>query len=244
MKICIVTIATGRYIQFVEKLLDKITEHFLVDHDIHCLLFTDNDMDEVSENIKVSQIEHKPWPEPALKKYNYINSEREYLKEFDYVYLFDADIDIVYPVGEEVMDDMVGVLHPWKILEDKSVYPYEGRKESTAYVSDSDRDKYYAAAFTGGKSKNFLKMAEIISARVLEDEENGIIAVWHDESHLNKYFNEYPPRDLPPSYMFPEELMGNESYPWKPKIVAVNKDAFDTSFNDEKKQMGQYGNIG
>jgi histo-blood group ABO system transferase len=243
MKVCIVTIATGRYIQFVEKLLNKVTEHFLTNHDIHCLLFTDNDMDEVSDNIKVSQIEHKPWPEPALKKYNYIYSEREYLKGFDYVYLFDADIDIVDTVDEEVMKDLVGVLHPWKILEDKSVYPYEGRKNSTAYVSDSDRDKYYAAAFTGGKSKNFLKMAEIISARVSEDEGNGIIAVWHDESHLNKYFNENPPVDLPPSYMFPEELMGNDRYPWKPKIVAVNKDAFDTSFNDEKKQMGQYGKI-
>lgn len=243
MKICIVTIATGRYIQFVENLLNKVDEFFLNGHDISCLLFTDNNLEEVSDNVKVSKIIHKPWPEPALKKYNYIYSEKEYLKQFDYYYLFDADVDIVAPVGEEVLQDLVGVLHPWKILEDKSVYPYESRKQSTAYVSDEQRNRYYAAAFVGGKTENFLKMAEVISERVSEDEKNNIIAVWHDESHLNKYFNENPPTDLSPSYMFPEELIGNRQYPWQPKIVAINKNAFDTSFNQEKIDMGQYGNL-
>lgn len=243
MKICIITIATGRYIQFVENLLDKIDEFFLNGHEINCLLFTDNDLDEVSDNIKVSKIQHKPWPEPALKKYNYIFSENEYLKDFDYLYLFDADVDLVDTVGEEVLQDLVGVLHPWKILEDKLVYPYEKREQSTAYVSDEHHNKYYAAAFVGGKSENFLKMSEVISSRVEEDEKNNIIAVWHDESHLNKYFNENHPTDLSPSYMFPEELMRNSQYPWKPKIVAINKNAFDKSFNQEKIDMGQYGNI-
>lgn len=243
MKICIVTIATGRYIQFVENLLDKVDEFFLNGHDINCLLFTDNELEEVSDNIKVSKIDHKPWPEPALKKYNYIYSEKEYLQQFDYFYLFDADVDIIAQVGEEVLRDLVGVLHPWKILEDKSVYPYEQRKQSTAYVSDEQRNKYYAAAFVGGKTENFLRMSEVISQRVSEDEKNNIIAVWHDESHLNKYFVENPPVDLSPSYMFPEELIGVQGYPFEPKIVAINKNAFDKSFNQEKIDMGQYGNI-
>lgn len=243
MKICVITIATGRYIQFVEKLLDSIENNFLVDHDINCLLFTDNDLEETSDNIKVSKIEHKVWPEPALKKYNYISSEKEYLKNFDYVYLFDADVYFVDKVGEEVFEDLIGVLHPYKILEDKTVYPYEPRKESTAYVSDEKRDKYYAAAFVGGKSESFLKLASVISERVIQDEKNNIIAVWHDESHLNKYFNENPPVSLSPSYMFPEELINHPNYPWKPKIIAVNKDAFDISFNQEKRELNQYGNI-
>lgn len=59
MKICVITIATGRYIQFVEKLLESIENNFLVGHDISCLLFTDNDLEEASDNIKVSKIEHK-----------------------------------------------------------------------------------------------------------------------------------------------------------------------------------------
>ena len=203
MKICILTIATNKYIQFVERFLDNVAENFLTDHDIKCLLFTDQEV-ETSDNVKVSQIGHKPWPEPALKKYNYINSESEYLKDFDYLYLFDADVGIVDKVGEEVLQDLIGVLHPYKFFEPKDIYPYEKRKESTAYVADENHDKYYAAAFVGGKTKNFLEMAKVISSRVEEDERNGIIAKWHDESHLNKYFNENPPTALSPSYMFPE----------------------------------------
>jgi histo-blood group ABO system transferase len=243
MKICVITIATGRYIQFVEKLLESIENNFLEGHEISCLLFTDNDVEEVSDNIKVSKIEHKIWPEPALKKYNYIYSEREFLQNFDYAYLFDADVYFVDKVSDEVLEDLVGVLHPYKIMEDKSVYPYESRKESTAYVDDVNKDKYYAAAFTGGKVENFLQMAKVISERVSVDEKNDIIAVWHDESHLNKYFNECPPVALSPSYMFPEELINYPNYPWKPKLIAVNKDAFDTSFNQEKRDLNQYGNI-
>ena len=237
MKICILTIATSKYIQFVERLLDNIEENFLNGHEIKCLLFTDHEV-ETSDNVKVSQIGHKPWPEPALKKYNYINSESEYLKDFDYLYLFDADVGIVDTVGEEVLQDLVGVLHPYKFFEDKKVYPYEKRKQSTAYVADENHNKYYAAAFVGGKSENFLQMAKIISERVEEDERNSIIAKWHDESHLNKYFNENPPTDLSPSYMFPGDLRDPSEYPFKPKIVALAK---DPSFNQEKINIGQYG---
>ena len=236
MKICIITVATNRYIQFVGRLLDDIEENFLNGHDIKCLLFTDQDV-ETSDNIKVSNIEHKVWPEPALKKYNYISSESEYLKNFDYLYLFDSDVGIVDSVGEEVLRDLVGVLHPYKIFEQKQTYPYEKRKESTAYISDDMHDKYYAAAFVGGKSDNFLKMAKTISKRVSADEKNNIIAKWHDESHLNKYFNENPPTALSPSYMFPEELIGHPQYPFEPKIVALKK---ESSFNQEKINMGQY----
>jgi histo-blood group ABO system transferase len=236
MKICIVTIATNKYIQFVERLLNDVDQYFLNGHDIECLLFTDHEV-EASDNVKVSQISHKPWPEPALKKYNYINSQSEYLKKFDYIYLFDSDVGILDNVGDEVLQELVGVLHPYKIMESKEIYPYEKRKQSTAYISDENHNRYYAAAFVGGKSQNFLKMSKIISERVDQDEKNGIIAKWHDESHLNKYFNENPPVSLSPSYMFPEELIGHPQYPFEPKIVALKK---ESSFNQEKINMGQY----
>jgi hypothetical protein len=60
MKICILTIATNKYIQFVERLLDNIEENFLNGHEIECLLFTDHEV-EASDNVRVCQIDHEPW---------------------------------------------------------------------------------------------------------------------------------------------------------------------------------------
>ena len=53
MKICILTIATNKYIQFVERLYDNIHDNFLNDHHIECLLFTEHDV-ETSDNVRVS----------------------------------------------------------------------------------------------------------------------------------------------------------------------------------------------
>jgi len=76
MKICILTIATNKYIQFVEKLYDNIEEHFLNGHEIEGIIFTEHEV-ETSDNIKISQIEHEPWPVPTLKRYNYFMKEAE-----------------------------------------------------------------------------------------------------------------------------------------------------------------------
>ena len=62
MKICILNIATNKYIQFVEQLLESVEENFLNGHDISALVFTDHEIEEVSDNVKISQIEHQPWP--------------------------------------------------------------------------------------------------------------------------------------------------------------------------------------
>ena len=55
MKIVILTIATNKYLQFVEKLYNDIAEKFCTDCEINCLLFTDHEV-ETSENVRVNQI--------------------------------------------------------------------------------------------------------------------------------------------------------------------------------------------
>ncbi len=67
-------------------------------------------------------------------------------------------------------------------------------------------------------------MAEVISDRVSKDLENGVVALWHDESHMNRYLIDNPPStSLTPSYCFAEEQMSNLQYPYKPKIIALKK---------------------
>ena len=58
MKICILNIATNKYIQFVEQLLESVEENFLNGHDISALVFTNHEMEETSDNVKILSLIH------------------------------------------------------------------------------------------------------------------------------------------------------------------------------------------
>ena len=192
MKILILTIATNKYIQFVERLYDNIADNFLKGHDMECLLFTDHDV-EASSNVRVSKIEHEDWPMPTLKRYNYFVKEKEYISQFDYCYYFDIDMGIVQEVGDEVLSDLVGTMHPYQTFSPKEQRTYDRNPNSLACVNRGDEgDYYYAGGFNGGSTKEFLKMSEVIADRVTKDLEKDVIALWHDESHMNRYMIDNP----------------------------------------------------
>lgn len=224
MKICILTIATNKYIQFVERLLDNIEENFLNGHEIQCLLFTDHEV-ETSDNVRVCQIDHEPWPMPTLKRYNYFVKENEFISQFDYCFYFDVDMGIVDNVGDEVLSDLVATMHPYQSFYPKEERSYDRNEKSLAYVPVGEEGElYYAGGFNGGSTKRFLEMAEVLADRVTRDLDNGVIALWHDESQMNRYLIDNPPTlSLTPSYCFAEEHMGNPNYPYEPKIIALKK---------------------
>ena len=225
MKILILTIATNKYIQFVERLYDNIEEKFLNGHEIQGLLFTEHEV-ETSDNIKVSQIDHELWPMPTLKRYNYFVKEKDYISQFDYCYYFDVDMGIVSEVGDEVLSDLVATMHPYQSFYPKDQRSYDRNPQSLAYVPVGEEgENYYAGGFNGGSTKRFLEMAEVLADRVTKDLENGVIALWHDESQMNRYLIDNPPtKSLTPSYVFPEEQMYNSEYPYDAKIIALKKD--------------------
>ena len=224
MKICILTIATNKYIQFVERLYNNLEENFLNGHELECLLFTEHDV-ETSDNVKVSKIDHEPWPMPTLKRYNYFVKEKEYISKFDYCYYFDVDMGIVEKVGDEVLGDLVATMHPYQSLYPKESRSYDRNPNSLAFVPlGEEGENYYAGGFNGGKTECFLKMAEVIADRVNQDLEKDVIALWHDESQMNRYLIDNPPTlSLTPTYCFAEEQMGNPNYPYEPKIIALKK---------------------
>jgi len=224
MKICILTIATNKYIQFVERLYNNLEENFLNGHELECLLFTEHDV-ETSDNVKVSKIDHEPWPMPTLKRYNYFVKEKEYISKFDYCYYFDVDMGIIEKVGDEVLGDLVATMHPYQSLYPKESRSYDRNPNSLAFVPPGEEgENYYAGGFNGGKTECFLKMAEVIADRVNQDLEKDVIALWHDESQMNRYLIDNPPTlSLTPTYCFAEEQMGNPNYPYEPKIIALKK---------------------
>lgn len=227
MKICILNIATNKYIQFVEQLLNSVEENFLNGHEVSALVFTNHEIEEVSENVKISQIEHEPWPIPTLKRYHYFVKEKEYISQFDYCFYMDVDMRIEDKVGDEILGDLVATQHPGFWFKSPDEFSYERREQSTAYVPYGTGKMYYAGGFNGGKPEHFLKMSETIVENVEKDFENGIVAVWHDESHMNRYLVNNPPTlELTPSYCYPEAVRFNPmgwNVPFEPKIVALEK---------------------
>ncbi len=225
MKICILTIATNKYLQFVEKLYDDIAEKFLPDAEVNCLLFTDHEIEETSENVRVHYIDHEPWPMPTLKRYNYFVKEKDFILEHDYCFYFDADMRIDAPVGEEVLSDLVATQHGYQSFAEKKDMSFERRPQSLACVPYGEEgETYFAGGFNGGKTIKFMEMSEVIADRVNKDLEKDIVALWHDESHMNRYMIDNPPTlALNPEYCYAEEFIGTD-YPFQePKIIALKK---------------------
>lgn len=72
-------------------------------------------------------------------------------------------------------------------------------------------------------------MAEVLADRVTKDLDNGVIALWHDESQMNRYLIDNPPTlSLEPSYCYPEPALKNPegwivTKYYNPKILALDK---------------------
>ena len=192
--------------------------------EIDCLLFTDHEIEETSDNVRVHYIDHEPWPMPTLKRYNYFVKEKDYILEHDYCFYLDADMRIDAPVGEEVLSDLVATQHGYQSMHPKEQMSYDRNPECLAYVAPGDEVTYYAGGFNGGKTTKFMEMAEVIADRVNKDLEKDIIALWHDESHMNRYMIDNPPTlALNPEYCYAEEFIGTQ-YPFQnPKIIALKK---------------------
>ena len=98
-------------------------------------------------------------------------------------------------------------------------FPYEEDPRSTASISSEEGECYYAGGFTGGTAEAYLGMSEALRQRIDEDLAKDLIAVWHDESHLNRYFLDNEPTRLDPGYCYPERWR----MPFKRRLLALDK---------------------
>ena len=138
----------------------------------------------------------------------------------------DVDMGFIAPVGDDVLGELCLTKHVLSYqTRDCNYWSYDRNPNSTAYVPFGDGVNYYAGGFNGGSSKTFMKMAETISKNVLADEEKGIVAEWHDESHMNRYAIDNPPDNiLPLAYCCPDWKDKLDFEKIQPKILALNKD--------------------
>jgi len=221
MKIGLIVIATGKYVEFLPHFVESARKFFFHEYDVTINLFSDREST-VSDRTNSFFLAAKPWPYPTLRRYHAIHEQRKVLCSFDYLFYCDVDMRFVFPVGEEALPDsesgLVGTEHPGFFGGRRGTF--ERRIESTAYVPEDEGIHYFAGGFNGGTSAAFLNMSGLIKERVDHDLNNKIISVWHDESHLNRYFVDHPPKMLDPGYCYPESW----NIPFKKRILALDKD--------------------
>lgn len=94
---------------------------------------------------------------------------------------------------------------------------------------------YVAGGLNGGKQAAFLAMCETLANNIQRDQDNNIMAIWHDESHLNRYIATHSQyKLLDPSYLYPEGW----KLPFEAKILVREKsNYFDVDdFKGYKKE--------
>jgi histo-blood group ABO system transferase len=218
MKIGLLIIATNKYIQFLQPLIESADNHFLKNQEVTYFIFSNKDINiNSNRNIVKIDVEHKDWPWMTLGRYKIFSENSNILSSMDYLYYCDVDMKFEGGVGDEILSERVATQHP-------GYYDRRGTPEtnplSLACVFPHEEMQYFAGGFNGGSSQEYLKMANKISENIDIDYSKNIIAVWHDESHMNRYFiDNKPTKILDPSYCYPESW----SIPFDRKLLALDK---------------------
>lgn len=232
MKIAVCFIGTGKYLNFLPQYYQNIHKYFLPNDEKTFLVFTDGEGD-FPEDVKLYYQEHLEWPYITLNRFKIILKAEDEIKKHDWFVFIDADALVVSSISsEEFFNDSklyFGVHHPCHFLKmtphDKFPGSLETNPSSNACVAEnSNFSVYYQGCVWGGKVPEVLNLIKELNLRIQDDLSRNVIATWHDESHLNKYFIENSEfvNTLGSEYAYPEVF--SEYCEFEPKIVHLSKD--------------------
>jgi hypothetical protein len=181
--------------------------------------------------ITCHKIDSLKWPEATLYRYKLISEEAESLTE-DYLMHLDADMLFKEEFGRDLRpldweNGIALVAHPgfWRpagfgrvrfYLSNPKIFlidlvsylkvgglgSWSQDLSSLAYVERHNRREYVCGGVWMGSRLSFLDMVSSLHNSVSNDEERGVMAIWHDESHLNKWASKNLHTTLTPRYCF------------------------------------------
>lgn len=213
LKIGIFYIVTGRYTAFWPEFIESFAKKFLPGTQRKIYLFSDAGeaffRQGVPEGIELSyhEIEHQPWPFMTLMRYHLFMQYYEEWKACDYVFFINSTYIFYKTVGTEILPGaehgyLVAAEHRQSVRRKPERYTYDRNPASKAYIPYGQGTHYYAGGFNGGTVPAFKALCESIMQATDEDLSKDIIALWHDESHLNKYLLDKNIKVLPPTYVW------------------------------------------
>jgi histo-blood group ABO system transferase len=242
-------IATNKYIKFVEPLITSIKTNFLPKTNLQVFLFSN--IDEQKETLealgnqriklKYISIEHQPWPMMTLLRYEIFLKAQEFITEdIDHLFYLDVDMLVCSEVKEKEIllqnKGLIATAHPGFFDKPKEMWTFENSPKSLACITKQNEidwcvNYYFAGGFQGGTTEEYLEAVKTMSTNIQTDLKNNIVAMWHDESHWNRYCATNKLRKiLHPGFCYPE----SQQLPFQKKIVALDKN--HTEMRKEEQQ--------
>lgn len=214
----ILYIATGRYITLWKEFYKSAELHFLRDCRKHYFIFTDSPKIYASdmESVHIFRQEKLGWPYDTLMRFDIFLKAEKQLQQMDYLYFFNANMQFIAPIERKDFflgrsgQELLGVIHPGFWDKSPHEFTYDRNPNSRACMALDEGERYYMGSLNGGSSQAFLELIHELASRTHEDLKDEVIALWHDESHLNRYFWEHRERVcfVSKEYATPEEWVG------------------------------------
>lgn len=210
MNIGILYICTGKYDRFFKNFFESCEKHFLPNTNKKYFVWTDSN-DSIFNHEKILKINQVKlgWPFDTLMRFHMFASIKEQIKQQDFLFFFNANMLII----DNITDNMIlpsnkdnwlsAVLHS-AFFNTGVRGTFESREASKAYISPIENPLYFQGCLFGGRSTELIDLIEECKNNIQHDLDKNIIAVWHDESHMNKFFSKQIPKTLHPGFAYPE----------------------------------------
>lgn len=221
-------ICTGRYHIFWEEFYRSAESFFCPDNPKQYFVFTDAQMPSMPSNVRVIHQQRLGWPDDTLKRFHIFKKAYPFLDNIDYLFFFNANMSFRNKVRPaEILpteaEGLVAVIHPY-YYEGPGNAPFETNPASTASIKSGQAKHYLQGCLNGGTKSAYVQMVDTLQQCVDKDEANGLMAVWHDESHLNRYLAESGHyKVLHSGFAKPE---GRQGFPFKERILQLDKSKF------------------
>lgn len=227
-KIGILYICTGKYSIFWKDFYDSSELFFMKDDEKHYYVFTDSNDIHETDRIHVYYEKPKGFPLDSLLRFDMFLSIRKDVSVCDFVFFFNSNMMFVKEVrSEDILPDgkkekLVAVLHPGYYDKSSLQFNYERHKASTAFIPyEKNRVyHYFMGGLNGGVTEDYYRLVTVCDDYIHKDMDNKIMAIYHDESYLNKYlYDRDDVKVLSPSFGFSEDA----DYPFEPFIIIRSK---------------------
>ncbi|XP_058488037.1 alpha-1,3-galactosyltransferase 2-like isoform X1 [Solea solea] len=229
--VALVVFAVGRYLDaYLNTFLNSSERYFMLDLPVTYYVFTDRPAKvpplklPPHRSMKVMKVEkHARWQDISMMRMKTISDaiETDIKHRCTYVFCFDVDQEFTGRFGSEALGDSVALLHTYFFNLPKMLYTYDHNPKSKAYMETGDL--YYHAAVFGGTWESVKALVDACHQGIMEDKRNRVEALWHDESHLNKYlWIHKPSRVLSPEYCW-DPLSGKNSVVQVQRLVWAPK---------------------